>query len=180
MHHDLQLIAPSDDMQETYEDFLRDFRSTGEMLIPWVLDIEAESFPQLVRTLQGYGRGEGLRPGLVNASTYWLIDAGRKLLAVSNLRHGLTPELRRAGGHVGYGVRPSERGKGYGTQLLALTLNEARKLGIERALLVCDKTNLASAAVIRRNGGTLESEERLDEGNLVQRYWIDLSTRGVK
>ena len=83
--------------------------------------------------------------------------------------------LRDFGGHVGYGVRPSERGKGYATRMLVMALDKARQLGLKRVLITCDKDNLASARVIQKNGGVLGSESYSPQGGRVtQRYWIDL------
>jgi predicted acetyltransferase len=116
-----------------------------------------------------------LPEGFVPHTTFWLVRNDERVLAVSNLRHRLTPKLEKEGGHIGYGVRPSERQKGYGTRLLGETLVAAKARGISRALLTCAKTNLGSVQIILRNGGVLDSEEFLPErGEVVQRYWIDL------
>lgn len=90
-----------------------------------------------------------------------------------NIRHYLTDALLYTGGHIGDGVRPSERRKGYATAMIALALDECRKLGLDRVLMTCDKTNVGSAKSIIKNGGVLENEV-LDDGVLEQRYWIDL------
>lgn len=96
-------------------------------------------------------------------------------MGVSNLRHSLTDRLRREGGHIGYGVRPSARGHGYATEMLRLTLDRARRRGLSTVLLTCARSNVASARTIVRNGGILASEEFLPERDeVVQRYWIDL------
>lgn len=73
------------------------------------------------------------------------------------------------GGHIGYGIRPSERGKGYGKQQLALALLEAKKLALSPVLITCDMDNAASRAVILANGGVLEDVRAGKE-----RYWIEL------
>ena len=78
------------------------------------------------------------------------------------------------GGHRGDGVRPSERRKGIATKMISLALDECRKLGIQRVLMVCDKDNVGSAKSIRNNGGILENEIVVD-GIVEQRYWIELA-----
>ena len=174
MHDEAQLVRPTADLSDTYREFVKEFRDREEPLIPWVLGFEADSFEQLVSQLNEFSRGVGLlRPGQVEHSTFWLVDSRRVLLGVSNIRHRLTPKLERKGGHIGFGVRPSQRRKGHATRLLALTLREASALGIHRALLTCDKDNLASAAVIAKNGGVLDSEDDVG-GRIIQRYWIDV------
>ena len=90
-----------------------------------------------------------------------------------NIRHRLNESLLLDGGHIGDGVRPSERGKGIATEMIRLALDECRKLGINRVLMVCDKDNPASARTIIKNGGVLENEVEAG-GNVVQRYWIEV------
>jgi predicted acetyltransferase len=97
-------------------------------------------------------------------------------VAVSNLRHALTESLRRDGGHIGYGVRPSARRRGHATAILRHTLDEARLLGLREVLLTCAKDNEPSARTILRCGGRLDSEAFIDaRAELVQYYWIPLS-----
>jgi len=70
-------------------------------------------------------------------------------------------------------VRPSCRGKGYGTSILALTLAEGRRFGIERFLLTVRSDNTASIKVIEANGGVLEDERvEVETGIPFRRYWI--------
>jgi hypothetical protein len=89
-----------------------------------------------------------------------------------NIRYYLNAFLLHEGGHIGDGIRPSERRKGYATELLRLALIECEALGIERALVVCDRDNVGSAKAIQRNGGVLENEYVNEEGKIEQRYWI--------
>ncbi|MBO5931755.1 MAG: GNAT family acetyltransferase, partial [Clostridia bacterium] len=70
--------------------------------------------------------------------------------------------------------RPSERRKGYATEMIRLSLIECKKVGINRVLMVCDKTNIGSAKSIIKNGGVLENEIVDDNGNIQQRYWIEV------
>lgn len=82
-------------------------------------------------------------------------------------------ELLKTGGHIGDGIRPSERRKGYATAMIALALDECKKLGISRVLMCCDKDNVGSVRSIIKNGGVLENEVE-GNGHIVQRYWIQL------
>ena len=74
---------------------------------------------------------------------------------------------------IGYSVRPSRRRQGYAVEMLRLGLAECRKLGIDRVLLTCDKTNIGSAKTIQHNGGILENEIQTPD-RITQRYWIAL------
>lgn len=91
-----------------------------------------------------------------------------------NIRHYLTDYLLQYAGHIGDGIRPSERKKGYATAMISLALEECKKMGIQRVLMCCDKDNVGSAKSIIYNGGILENELIDEEGKVVQRYWIAL------
>lgn len=115
------------------------------------------------------------RDGLVPDSMFFLLDDDRdRLLGAVNIRHYLNEGLLRDGGHIGDGIRPSERRKGYATKMIGLALEECKKLGIDRALICCDKENIGSAKSIMNNGGVLENEITDEDGEVVQRYWIAL------
>lgn len=108
-------------------------------------------------------------------SVFFLLDTKRdRLLGAVNIRHYLNDALLKEGGHIGDGIRPSERRKGYATELVRLALEECRKLGISRVLMTCDKDNIGSAKSIVKNGGVLENEFVNADGQIEQRYWIDL------
>jgi predicted acetyltransferase len=115
-----------------------------------------------------------LPAGWVPDSTYWLVDNDKTVLGRVSIRHRLTEKLTQRGGHIGYYIRPAYRCKGYGTLICKLGLEKARELGIKRALITCDKTNIASNRIIRKNGGTLENEVWDEESKeTFCRYWID-------
>jgi len=103
----------------------------------------------------------GLEDWMVPQNTYWLYVDGYPV-GFGKLRHRLTDKLRAEGGHAGYTIRPSQRGKGYGTLLLQLLLPEAQKLNIDKILLTIKNYNLASIRVALKNRGSIEkiTEER--------------------
>ncbi|HWG85404.1 MAG TPA: GNAT family N-acetyltransferase, partial [Deinococcales bacterium] len=86
----------------------------------------------------------------------------------------LLPHLRDVGGHIGYEVRPSRRREGHGREALRVALQEARKLGLRRALVTCNASNPGSRRIIEANGGILEDEREVQDYGRVRRYWIDL------
>ena len=125
--------------------------------------------------------GEGLPEGWVPATTLWLVD-GDKFIGRVNIRHWLVPHLMQFGGHIGYMIRPTERGKGYGNLQLALALDYCREhlrdvIENGKVLVTCDDDNVRSAKVIEANGGVLENKvENFEFGRtiLTRRYWIEL------
>lgn len=113
--------------------------------------------------------------GRVPDSTFFCLDTDRNIfVGAVNIRHYLNDSLLYSGGHIGDGIRPSERRKGYATDMIGLALEECRKLGINRVLMTCDKDNVGSAKSIINNGGILENEVLNEDGEWEQRYWIEL------
>lgn len=109
--------------------------------------------------------------GWVNCSTFFAF-VGDKIVGTIQIRHTLNGFLFNTGGHIGYSVVPSERGKGYAATMLGLALEKCRDMGIEKALVTCNKGNIASAKTIMKCGGILENEFVEESGNIVERYWI--------
>ncbi len=165
---------PHAGLQDSYRDLIREFREAGEPLIPFPLAFANDDFPTFLARLAACAKGDGLPPGFVPHSTYWLVKDD-VVVGVANLRHRLTEALRWEGGNIGYGVRPSARGRGYAREILRCTLVRAREIGLREVWLTCAKTNLASVHTIVGQGGIFISEEFLPErGEIVQRFRISL------
>ncbi|GAA1577243.1 GNAT family N-acetyltransferase [Kribbella karoonensis] len=111
-------------------------------------------------------------PDWVPASYWWIVEDDTYLGAIT-LRHRLNDKLLEGGGHIGYGVRPSARGRGVASWALAEVLDRARARGMDRVLVTCDKDNEPSARTIERNGGVLEDIRDTWLGP-ARRYWITL------
>ena len=171
----LELVTPTLDLEATCRVCEAAFAAVGEVF----LGRSAADWPAFVHRSAEEAAGRPATPDRVPQTVFILTrvapNGGRDALGVSKLRHYLTPTLEDIGGHIGYGIRPDERGKGYGTQILALTLPYARALGLARVLLTCDTDNIRSARVILANGGVLTSEGLSPlRGARVSRYWIAL------
>ena len=110
--------------------------------------------------------------GWVPATLYYLVDREGHVAGALDLRHYLNDGLYY-GGHIGYGMSPAYRGRGWAPLMLALGLEKAKALGIDRALVTCNDGNLPSARTIEACGGVLENVV-LEEGKPLRRYWIDL------
>ena len=169
----LDLVVPDGRFCDSYRGLVAEFKAAGEKLIPFVLAFDDSDFDAMLARLEECSRGIGLPDGFVPHSTFWLLEDDTHVVGVSNIRHRLTPSLLREGGHIGYGIRPSVRGRRLGIEILRRSLQRAREIGIRDVLVTCGADNVGSARVIRRNGGVLESEAFLPERNeIVQRYWI--------
>lgn len=98
------------------------------------------------------------KPRVPALTYFWVREEEEEIIGMINMRLALNDFLRNEGGHIGYCIRPTERRKGYGTALLREALKVYDTLGIKEIIVTCDKTNLASAGVIKNCGGTMESE----------------------
>lgn len=150
---------------------LDEWAATGEKIVPWaVRKVDWHDFYTYFPTLESDNPGEGLVPD----STFFCLDTDQnRFVGAVNIRHYLNNALLLNGGHIGDGVRPTERRKGVATCMIALALEECRKLGLDHVLMVCDRNNIGSAKSIINNGGVLENEVVVD-GVTEQRYWIQL------
>ncbi len=177
---DLKLVEPSLTLGDAFWALLEDFRAAGEIHhVPGsgagseLATLAREALPDFIRRLDERTHGIGLH---VPDSPFWLVRlSDSAVVGVSSLRHRLIPALEDVGGHIGYSIRPSERCKGYGTCILALTMEQARARGLGHLLLTCDTENRSSARVIEKNGGVLVSSGfSARSGTHVSRYWIAL------
>ena len=130
------------------------------------------AFSAYVKTLDGHSRGIGVPAGFV-PNTYLVGVVDGIVVGRLSLRHTLNDFLARVGGHIGYGVIPSQRKRGYATAMLRQAIPICASLGIEQALITCDHDNVASRKVIEACGGVYESTLVCpDSGVPKRRYWL--------
>jgi predicted acetyltransferase len=166
----MELVDPSMEYSQSFEEALNEFNNIH---IPGIVN-NGEPLTDIaayIERTKNQAKGLDLPEGWVPATNLWLIENGQFIGNV-NIRHRMTDTLAKRGGHIGYAIRPSKQRQGYGTQMLRLALIEAKKLGIDHALVICDKNNIASRRVIEKNGGVLQDEIDVD-GEPVLRFWID-------
>ena len=172
---EITLMKPSIAFESEFLLTTEEFQAAGYERSQRDFDLIRNNFPTYIRRLNEANQSIGLKPGYVPTTTFWLVVNGTQIIGESRLRHWLTTALEYEGGHIGYAIRPSERRKGYGTCILALTLEKAGDLGLNRVLLTCDTDNIGSARIIERNGGQLASRGISNSsGKPISRYWIDL------
>jgi len=90
----------------------------------------------------------------VPARTYFLVrENDNKIVGMINIRTALNENLSKFGGHIGYGIRPTERGKGYNKINLYLGLKICQEYGIKNVFLDADLDNPASWKTMEALGG---------------------------
>ncbi|WP_414632700.1 GNAT family N-acetyltransferase [Clostridium sp. UBA4395] len=167
-----KLVKPSLSMEKEYINYVTEWEATEEKIVPNAAKRDSMSFKELVNKWEEYESERMYEKGLVPSSMYFLIDNHNKIYGAIDIRHRLNDYLLRYGGHIGYGIRPSQRRKGYASQMLTLALPIAKELGINKVLITCDKNNVGSAKTIMNNGGILENEV-INGNEVTQRYWIE-------
>ena len=112
--------------------------------------------------------------GLVPSSTYLAVrEKDNYIVGMIDIRHYLNEYLTQVGGNIGYGVRKTERNKGYAKQMLKLALEKCKELKIKKVLITCDEDNIASEKVILSANAKLEDIRNVN-GENKKRFWIDL------
>lgn len=167
----LKLVKLEEKYRSHLNNMLDEWYSYNEEIIPYAIrKVDYNDFDTYVNSLELNEAKEGLVPD----STFFCLDEERDIfVGAINIRHYLNEKLLLNGGHIGDGVRPSERRKGIATKMIGLALKECEKLGIDKVLMVCNKNNIGSAKSIVNNGGILENEIEVD-GEVEQRYWITI------
>lgn len=162
----LKLVKLEEKYRDQLTEMMDEWTASGEQIIPYAIrKCDYRNFCEYVDSLYRWTPPENYVPD----STFFCLDTRRGIfVGAVNIRHYLNERLLADGGHVGDGIRPSERGKGYGTRMIALALEECRRLGIDEVLMCCRKANIASARTIIKNGGVLENEIIVD-GEAVQK-----------
>ena len=172
----LRLVAPSLAYEAQILAYREESLAADQGRINGVGGLDNLSVPEwldlLERKKHDATRPEGLVP---DSSFLCLRKADDRLVGMINIRHVLNEYLLNYGGHIGYSIRPQDRGQGYGKEQLRLGLQECRKLDISPVLLTCEPWNAASQRVITALGGIYEDSRTTPEGKTLMRYWIHLN-----
>lgn len=131
-------------------------------------DMREDEFEEYLKKNVEMGKGIGLKPNYLPQNTYWFY-ANDRPVGIINFRPEMNESLRKHGGNIGYSIRPSERGKGYGTKMLKEILKITKGYGLDKILLTVAEDNIPSRRVVENNSG--EFYDILD-GRC--RYWINI------
>lgn len=173
---ELELIFPTEEYKIQVEEYLQEHFDNGEYVLHGDAGLdEIKDFDKWLEKVRNEVNIED--SNLVPATLFLAVrKSDNRVVGTIQIRHRLNEKLLIFG-HIGDGVRPSERNKGYASEMIRLALEECKKLNIHRVLISCNKDNIASAKSIIKNGGVLENEVMLDDGKVEQRYWISLKKR---
>jgi len=165
-----RLPEPGD--RDLLTEYVREHYDNGETSISASLGLSSSDYSEWVEKIKANALTGDQAWG--KSLLYLCFDESR-LVGLLSIRYELSPELSAKYGDIGYGVRPSERKKGYATRMTEYALTVCREKGLPSVILGCYKSNAASAATIRKCGGILIAEnDNYSAGRTSQYYRIDL------
>lgn len=170
----LELQFPNETHKEMYEELCEEIETYPDEFIhpDNIYAFRWERYIQLLNSVR-WDRDWTRENRVPSTALFWVNNW--KIIWAIQIRHHINhPNLEYRWGHIGYGIRLSERKKWYATKMLWLALQEARKIGLEKVLITCNIDNIWSNKVIQKNGWVLERECLHEDGTRFNRYWINL------
>ena len=154
----MRLLKYKEITEKQYIEYITDWEESKEKIIPGSTARKGRSFKDMKQLWKLHDSDEIRQQNLVPGTMFFLEGNDGRLMGAISFRHELTEELSLYGGNVGYGVRPSERRKGYSTAMLGKTLCIIRSLGYDNIIVTCDTKNTGSLKTILNNGGLLKNK----------------------
>ena len=173
----MRLVLPDLAYKDRATEYIREFYEYGsEINGSGSLDrfLKESSYEAWLKKIRSDMDIANLPEPRVPALTYFYVrEEDEKIVGMINIRLALNDFLRTEGGHIGYSVRPTERHRHYGTEMVLAALKVCDVIGIEEVLVSCDRSNIASAGVIKNCGGILKHESYSETyGEMLQMYLI--------
>lgn len=134
------------------------------------------TYEEWLKKLEMYSNPDTVPEGKVRGNQFLTFrKMDNKLVGMVNVRYELNDFLFNIGGHIGDCIRPTERNKGYATEQLRLAIELVNMCGLDKVLITCKDTNIASAKTIEKNNGILENVVTDSDGVRHRRYWININ-----
>ena len=168
----MKLVHYSSICEEQYTAYISEWESNQETPTPSATKRNGVSFTEKYQQWKDNETDIPIKQGYVSSMLYFLISEDIIMGSIV-YRPEINERLMKCGGHIGYGIRPSERRKGYATLMLRMLLDNIKREGAVKVMLTCDDDNIASAKTIEKNHGKLY-EKAIFENILIRKYWIDL------
>ena len=152
----IKLIKPTKELESQAIEFKQEFFDNNERIINGseLLD-QTDDYGEWLASVTNNSCVETVNPNWVVTDTFFAIDETGKIVGIIDLRHTLNDFLKDLG-NCGYSVRPSERRKGYASEMLRQVLIVAKESGMNELHLSVERNNEASIKTIKSNGGVYE------------------------
>lgn len=150
------LKRPAKEYESEAAAFKQEFIDNGESTINGseLLD-QMDSYDEWLKSVTDNTSSETVNPSWVVTDTYFAFDENDRIVGIIDFRHELNGFLKDFG-NCGYSVRPTERRKGYATEMLKLVIERASEIGMDKIQLSVERSNEASVKTITKNGGKYE------------------------
>ncbi|MBC7959878.1 MAG: GNAT family N-acetyltransferase [Vallitaleaceae bacterium] len=168
-----KIVKHNEVSEAQYTSYIAEWESTGELIVPYATMRKNLSFSQIQDKWAESETKRAYQQGFVPSTLYFMVDGQGRILGAIHFRHELNKNLLNNGGHIGYGIRPSERRKGYSKLMLTQMLKMIKAKGYDKVLITCDEDNVASAKTIEACNGIF-SDRIESDGEWTRRYWIEL------
>lgn len=174
MENDICLVRPTSELKEKALEYRKEHFQHGEMTIYGSeLFDKTESYEEWLNSVMLNTDPKTVNQNWVVTDTFFAVrKSDNRIIGIIDLRHTLNDFLKDLG-NCGYSVRPSERKKGYATEMLYQLLQVAKEAEMKELHLSVEKENSASIKVIQKNGGVYE-RSFLYENELADIYKIAL------
>lgn len=176
---ELELIFPTSEYRQQLEEYMQEHidNNEHELVGDGGFDV-LRDFDKWLEKINNDLSEKTIKGSSIPSTVYLGVrKTDNKVVGILQIRHKLSDYLYQNAGHIGDGVRPSERRKGYATEMIGLAIKKCEKMGMKKILMICDKENIGSAKSIMNNGGILEDEIVTDDGKVNQRYWINTQNK---
>jgi predicted acetyltransferase len=166
------LVKPLKSDEEAVKLLTDKWQAFGGRMNPGLLRSFTGNFSEWLLYIENCSNGINIGEE-VPQTLFFLKNSEGAILGAVSLRHYLNHTNIIDGGHIGYGICPEYRGRGYGNLILQLALKELAEMGVSKVLVTCDSDNIPSQKVILHNNGVLENQTFDEDGIEINRYWID-------
>jgi len=170
----IQLIPPDMTFKSQYKEMMDEWFAYGGRLNPGALQSNGSSYETWLRWIDEDAHEDTCPPGSVPQTMYFAVRDDGKLIGAVTVRHRLNDKTNNSsgGGHVGFGVRPSERRRGYASEILRLALKKLAERGVDKVTINCASDNIGSEKTILANGAVFQDEVTNSEGEKTKRFRI--------